>query len=93
MGRTIIAALITMSVLSGCDGIRWGGGPIASVDACVEQFSEGMPMYEGQTVKGTFVYSAASGEDVSPSTRCPACQGSPGLARSPQRQQVVYGLA
>jgi hypothetical protein len=60
MGRTIIAALITMSVLSGCDGIRWGGGPIASVDACVEQFSEGMPMYEGQTVKGTFVYSAAS---------------------------------
>jgi hypothetical protein len=64
MGGTMIAALITMSVLSGCDGIRWGGGPIASVDACVEQFSEGMPMCEGQTVKGTFVYSAASGEDL-----------------------------
>ena len=64
MGRTMITALIATVMLTGCDELGENGGPLASVDACVEQFSEGLPIYEGLTVRGTFVYSAARGEDL-----------------------------
>jgi hypothetical protein len=63
MGRTMIAALIFMPMLSGCGVGGAGEGSVASVDACQERMAEQQLAFKGVTVKGTFVYSASNGED------------------------------
>lgn len=63
MGRTMIAALIAVGMLSGCNDVQSDAWPIASVDACQEQMADMRADFEGGAVTGTFVYSAADGED------------------------------
>lgn len=63
MGRTMIAALLLMPMLTGCVETSAGEGSVASVEACQERLAEPKQAFKGVTVKGTFVYSAADGKD------------------------------
>lgn len=62
MGRTMIAALIGLALLSACDGIQGNAEPIDSINACQQRMADMSIAFAGATVKGTFIYSAADGK-------------------------------